>query len=342
MPSPLRLMLTALLAAPFAIALASYAFTAWKARAIEQQFPNIGELIDVGGFRMNSVLVPAGETADLPPLVFIHGASGNLRDQMHAFRAKLEGRATLLFVDRPGHGYSERGGPENAWPDGQANAIARLMEKRGIDKAIIVAHSFGGAIAASFALEHPEKTAGLLFLAPATHPWPGGIDWYYDLARAPYIGWLFTRIVALPVGLSRIDSSTRFVFAPNPRPDDYVEATAPALVLRPAAFRNNATDVANLLEYVRRVQPRFHEIRTPTVIVTGDTDGVVYEEIHSRGLARDIARSELVWIHNLGHKPDYVVADLAIEAIETIAGRDRDLQESARRAEARLAKDHEK
>lgn len=127
-------------------------------------------MIDVGGFRLNSVLVPASDKADLPPLVFIHGASGNLRDQMHAFRSKLEGRATLLFLDRPGHGYSERGGPENAWPDGQANAIAHLMEKRGIDRAIIVAHSFGGAIAASFALEHPEKTAGLLFLAPATHP----------------------------------------------------------------------------------------------------------------------------------------------------------------------------
>lgn len=334
-------MLTALIAVPFALALAGYAFTAWKARAIEREFPNVGDLIDVGGLRLNSVLVPGGKNADLPPIVFIHGASGNLRDQMHAFRAKLEGRATLLFLDRPGHGYSERGSPENAWPDGQAHAIARLMDKRGIGKAIIVGHSFGGAIAASFALEHPEKTAGLLFLAPATHPWPGGVDWYYDLAKTPVIGWLFTRIVALPAGLSRIDSGTRFVFAPNPRPDDYIDATAPALVLRPAAFRNNATDVANLLEYVRRVEPRYTQIRTPTVIVTGDTDGVVYEEIHSRGLARDIAGSELVWIRNLGHKPDYVVTDLAVEALEKIAGRDRDLQESARRAEARLAGDRE-
>lgn len=341
MPSPSRLMLTALLAAPLALALAGFVFTAWKTRAIERQFPNIGERIDVGGFSMNSVFVPAGAAADLPPLVFIHGASGNLRDQMHAFRQKLEGRAVLLFLDRPGHGYSDRGGPENAWPDGQADAIARLMDMRGIGKAIIVGHSFGGATAASFALQYPDKTAGLLFLAPATHPWPGGVDWYYDLAKMPVIGWLFTRIVALPAGLSRIESGTRFVFAPNPRPDDYIEATAPALVLRPATFRNNAIDVASLLDYVRRIQPRYREIHTQTVIVTGDTDGVVYEEIHSRGLARDIAGSELVWIRNLGHKPDYVVTDLAIEALEKIAGEDRDLQESARRAEARLAKDHE-
>ena len=333
-------MLTALLATPLALLVVGFAFSAWRTRALERQFPNIGEPIDIGGLRMNSVFVPAGTTADLPPVVFIHGASGNLRDQMHAFRNRLEGRADLLFLDRPGHGYAERGGPENAFPDGQAHAIARLMDRRGIGRAIIVGHSFGGAIAASFALEHPEKTAGLLFLAPATHPWPGGIDWYYDLAKLPVIGWLFSHIVAMPAGLLRIEGGTRSVFSPNPCPDDYIAATAPALVLRPKTFRNNAIDVASLLDHVCRIQPRYGEIRTPTVIVTGDTDGIVYEEIHSRGLARDIAGSELVWIRNLGHKPDYVVTDLAIEALEKIAGRDRDLQESARRAEARLAKDH--
>ena len=74
----------------------------------------VAQLIDVGGLRMNSVFVPSGANADLPPIVFIHGASGNLRDQMHAFRPKLEGRADLLFLDRPGHGYSERGGLQKA------------------------------------------------------------------------------------------------------------------------------------------------------------------------------------------------------------------------------------
>jgi len=335
-------MLTALLAVPFALALVGFLFSAWQTQSIERRYDNIGELIDIGGMRMNSVFVPAGEEADLPPIVFIHGASGNLRDPMHAFRPALEGRADLLFLDRPGHGYSDRGGPENARPDGQARAIARLMEARGMERAIIVGHSFGGAIAASFALEHPEKTAGLLFLAPATHPWPGGVDWYYNLAKMPVVGGLFSHIVAMPAGLTRIESGTRSVFEPNPRPQDYVDATAPALVLRPTTFRNNAIDVANLLAYVRRVQPRYREIRTPTVIVTGDSDGIVYEEIHSRGLARDIAGSELVWIRNLGHKPDYVVTDLAVEAIEKIAGRDRDLQESARRAEAHLAKQNTK
>lgn len=308
-----------------------------RARAIEAKTPNIGELTDIGGYSLNALHIPAGPEADLPPIVFIHGASGNLRDQAGAFLEPLRGRAELLFVDRPGHGYSERGGPENDTPDGQANAIARLMEKKGIERAIIVGHSFGGAITASFGVLHPEKVEGLVFLAAATHPWPGGVDWYYHVASAPVIGPIFCHTLALHAGMMRIAAATDHVFAPNPRPATYVEDTAPALVLRPSAFRSNATDVAGLHAYVTGFAPRYREIMKPTVVITGDSDKIVLEEIHSKGLARDIAGSELVWIAGLGHKPDYIVTEIAIAAIETVAGMERDLQAMAREAEPRLA-----
>lgn len=321
----------------FLIVVSAFGFTALKSREIERLFPQHGELTDIGGYRINALHLPGPPNPALPPIVFIHGASGNLRDQEAAFRRLLEGRAELLFVDRPGHGYSERGGPGNGFPDGQATAISRLMEKKGIERAIIVGHSFGGAIAASFAVFHPEKTAGLLFLAPATHPWPGGVDWYYNITATRYLGWWFTRLVSLPAGLVLMDRATRSVFSPNRRRDRYVEEGAPALVLRPENFRNNAIDVANLHDYVTRIAPRYTEITAPTVIITGDSDPIVLEEIHSQGLARDIAGSELVMIHGLGHKPDYVVPDVAIAAIEKIAGMDRDLQTLARHAEERLS-----
>ncbi|OCP22159.1 MULTISPECIES: alpha/beta hydrolase [unclassified Ensifer] len=318
------------------LTLAGIVYNLRSARDISARFPNAGELIDVGGFRMNSVHLPAKARADLAPLVFIHGASGNLLDQLHAFAPAFEGRAEMLFVDRPGHGYSERGGRANDRPDGQADAIAKLMEKRGMTRAIIVGHSFGGAIAASFALRHPEKTTGLILLAPATHPWPGGIDWYYRLTALPYVGWLFAHTLAAPIGLRRIDSGTRSVFYPNPRPVDYIDKTAPHLVLRPLAFRNNAVDVANLHAYVSEVAPRYQEITAPTIIVSGDSDDIVLADIHSRGLARDIAGSELLWIGNLGHKPDYVVTDVVVAAVEKLAGKPRDLGAAVRFAEERL------
>jgi pimeloyl-ACP methyl ester carboxylesterase len=320
----------------FAALVTGFGFSAYQASAFEKNNPNQGELIDVGGYRMNSVYVPRPKKADLPTLVFIHGASANLRDPMMAFRAKLQGRADMLFLDRPGLGFSDRGGPQNAYPDGQADAIAALMKKRGIKKAIIISHSFGGAIAASFALNHKDMVAGLVFLSPATHPWPGGIEWYYKVTKTPVVGWLFATLVAPPVGLAAIDKATKAVFAPNPRPDDYIEKTAAYLAIRPNAFRNNAIDIANLLEYVKRVSPRYKEIKAPTVIITGDADGVVLPEIHSRQLHEDIAGSTLLRIHNLGHKPDYIVTDLAISAIESVAGKKRNLKKLAAEAEARI------
>ncbi|QRF50107.1 alpha/beta hydrolase [Rhizobium rosettiformans] len=329
----LLVILLVLIAVLAALAIA----TQLRARAIEAKTPNIGELIDVGGFRLNALHVPASPEADLPPIVFIHGASGNLRDQAGAFLQPLRGRAELLFVDRPGHGYSERGGKENDTPDGQANAIARLMEEKGIERAIIVGHSFGGAITASFGVLHPDKVEGLVFLAAATHPWPGGVDWYYHLASAPVIGPIFCHTLALHAGMMRIEPATEHVFAPNPSPETYVEDTGPALVLRPSAFRSNATDVAGLHAYVTAFAPRYREITKPTVVITGDSDEIVLEEIHSKGLARDIAGSELVWIAGLGHKPDYIVTEIAIAGIETVAGKERDLQTMARKVEPRLA-----
>ncbi|PST19819.1 alpha/beta hydrolase [Rhizobium sp. JAB6] len=330
-------MIDSLLLAIVLLLIAATGFSAYKTRAIEQTYPNIGELTDIGGYRLNAVHLPRPITADLPALVFIHGASGNLRDQFTAFAASLAGRAEMLFVDRPGHGYSERGTAENALPSGQADAIAKLMDKRGIKSAIIIGHSFGGAIAAAFGMRHPEKTEGLLFLAPATHPWPGGVDWYYTLAALPVFGWLFTQLFVIPIGLRRVENGTLSIFRPNARPADYIMRTVPELVLRPRTFRNNAIDVVNLFAYVSAHAPRYREIKAPTVIITGDSDDIVLEELHSRGLARDIPGAELVTIRNLGHKPDYVATDVAIAAMERLAGQPRDLYELAAQAEIRIA-----
>ena len=317
--------------------LVAFLFSQWQSRQIAARYPNAGELIDIGGFRLNSLHVPRPATADLPPLVFIHGASGNLRDPMGAFLKPLEGRAEMLFVDRPGHGYSERGDNSNLTPDGQADAIARLLDKRGIARAIVIGHSFGGATTASFALRHKDKVLGIVFLSPATHPWPGGIDWYYDIANTSYIGRLFCNTVALPAGRLRIEKGVETVFHPNPVPEGYLEDAAIPLVLRPDNFCSNSRDVANLLLYVQRTQSRYREIAVPTVIITGDSDEIVYEELHSLGLNRDIKGSELLWVKGLGHKPDYVATDLAIAAIEKVAGMNRDLRSLADEVERRIA-----
>ena len=308
------------------------------AHLIETRNPPVGDFATVADTRLHYVHLPAGENADLPPILFIHGASGNLLDQMVPIRPRLEGRAQMLFVDRPGHGWSDRGPSGNATPAGQAAAIVALMDELGMEDAIVVGHSFGGAITAALALHHPERVRGLVFLAAATHPWPGaGTVWYYRVASVPVLGRLFAETLAWPGGVLRMRQASACVFSPNPLAETYLDEAAIELVLRPHAFQANAVDVDGLYDHVVEMAPRYGEIAVPTVVISGDHDTVVFEEIHSLGLVRDIPGAELVWVRNMGHKPDWVAPDLVEAAIARAAGQDVDLARLAAEVEARIA-----
>ncbi|MDZ7823113.1 MAG: alpha/beta hydrolase [Ahrensia sp.] len=306
---------------------------------IERSYPPVGSFKTVNKTKLHYVHIKASENADLPPIVFLHGASGNLLDQMAVYGEKLKSRADLIFIDRPGHGYSSRGLKSNAMPDGQAATIAALLDELGIDKAIIAGHSFGGVVTVSFALNHPNKTIGTVFMSPVSHAWPGGVTWYYNLTSIPIIGRVFSETLALPAGLTRLVSGTACVFAPNEPTADYGKKTAVPLVLRPYHFRNNAVDVAGLYDYVVKTSPRYREIKTPSIIITGDKDTVVLPDVHSRGLNRDIENSELYFIQNMGHKPDHLAADMVVAALENIAGAKNDLALLRDQVQLRIAKD---
>jgi pimeloyl-ACP methyl ester carboxylesterase len=303
------------------IGVALAAMTPWLASRTERQFPPAGSFAEAGGIRQHFIDLPAGEGADLAPLVFLHGASGNARELAGAFAPALEGRARMIFVDRPGAGYSGRKGREDSDPAVQAGYVAALLDELKIERAVIVGHSLGSAIAAAFAVHHRDRTAGLVFLAPATHPWSGGgVTWYYHLTDAPLIGPLFAHVLAVPLGNLQYSRALRGVFSPNRVPADYAQRSGTRLVLRPGNFIANAQDVASLYENVARLQPRYSEIDAPTVIVTGDSDATVLANIHSIGLERDIAGAKLVWLKDTGHMPTYTATDRIVQEIETLNG----------------------
>ena len=288
------------LAAVALLLLAGAAYTGIEVWRIERRFPPAGSFVTVTGRAIHFIDLPADDP-DQPTLVFIHGASGNLRDPMLAFRAALAGRYRLVFIDRPGHGYSERGsGPGISAPLEQARVIREVMRARGIDRAIIVGHSWGGAVAAALAVDAPEVVAGLMLLAPATHPWPGGIEWYYSVATTPVIGPLFARTILVPAAESMVQGSLKEVFAPSPEPPSYLAAAAIPLVFRPAEFLANAEDVANLKVQVTAMAPRYRQITAPTVIIAGAGDTVVRNDLHAEALAREIAGARLITLPQAG------------------------------------------
>ena len=289
-------------------------------RRVEARFPPIGKFVSVNGNMIHYIEVEAGADADLPPLLFIHGASGNARELMGAFAESLKGRARMIFVDRPGAGYSGRKGDADRMPETQADYFSGLLKELKIDKAIIIGHSLGGGMAAALAVRHPEQVAGLVFIAAATHPWPGGdVDWTYDVANLPVIGWWFAHLVVAPAGHFKYPRALENVFRPDKVPADYAALSGTRLVLRPDNFLANAADVGSFWEASKRLSPLYPSITAPTVILSGDQDDVVLEHVHSDGLHRDIKGSRLVWLKGAGHMPTYTRTAEIIGEIERLA-----------------------
>jgi pimeloyl-ACP methyl ester carboxylesterase len=308
--------LLALLSALAGIAVGLFVFTAWRARGIEARFPRVGESVDAGEGVLHLV-ERAAVGRERGIVLLIHGASGNHADMMVALGGRLAARGfRAIAVDRPGHGWSgRRAGRGLSSPGRQAALIRAALASRGIMQAIVVVHSWAGALGLAMALQAPGFTRALVLLSPASHPWPGGVDWRYNLAVKPVLGWLLRHLVVLPIGLLSMRAGVDSVFAPNRSPADYIEATKLPLVLRPAHFLANAEDVVDLKPFVEKLTPRYGQIRAPTTIVTGDADGVVYTHIHSLGCARDIPGATLTVLEGIGHSPHHSAPDEVVAAI---------------------------
>jgi len=265
-----------------------YAATWFISQRSETKFPAIGNFKRINGANLHFVDTGFSAGDEKPAVVFIHGAGGNLRDQMVVYNPLMQGKARAIFIDRPGQGYSEPFSGSND-PKEQASSTAKLLDELGIEKAVIVGHSFGGVIAGAFGVLYPEKTAGLVFVAPVAYPWPGGVDWHYDVGNVPVAGWLFSNLVAVPAGNFIYPSAIKRLFAPNQTPADYETKSGTRLLLRPATFYENAKDVARVFDHVSAFHPRYKEITAPTYIFHGNEDDVVSHEIHSiNGLSKDI------------------------------------------------------
>jgi pimeloyl-ACP methyl ester carboxylesterase len=250
-------------------------------------------------------------------VLLVHGASGNFADLHVALADRLAKHGFRVFaVDRPGHGWSDRlGGREASSPERQADWIREALARRGATRAIVVVHSLAGVLGLAMALNAPEFTRGLVLLAPVSHPWVGGVSWYYHVAASRVLGPIFRWLVAPTAILLSMPGGVKSVFAPGPVPPDYIARTRLPLMLRPWTFRANAEDVADIEGHVAALHGRYGAVRAPTAIVTGDRDAIVYAHIHSTGCAADIPGATLRVLEGVGHSPHYAAPDVVIEAI---------------------------
>jgi pimeloyl-ACP methyl ester carboxylesterase len=286
---------------------------------IERVHPPAGHFVNVDGLRQHVVVLgESGQDRHACPVVLLHGASCNLEDMRFALGERLAARRRVILIDRPGLGWSERPAGDGSTPGWQASNLRGVLDRLGIERAIVVGHSWGGALALTFALDHPDRVAGLVLLAPPTHPRYRRVTWFYEAAATPGAGWLFAHTAALPFGALLIGPALRAAFLPQRPPRRYMTRAASLLVLRPPTFLANARDVAHLKAFLAGQVARYPTLAPPTVIITGDNDNTVFFKTHALAFAADAPQAKLVVLPGIGHMLHYAAADRIVAEIEAL------------------------
>jgi pimeloyl-ACP methyl ester carboxylesterase len=287
---------------------------------VQRAHPAPGVMVEVAGAALHVVELGRRDAAG-PPVVMLHGASSNLEVMRQPVGERLAKEHRVILIDRPGHGWSTRTRLEDSTPEIQGRMIAEALAKLGINEAILVVHSWSGALGARMALDYPDRVAGLVMLAPVAYPWPGGVGRYNKIVAMPVIGPLLAYTITLPLGTFLVEPGARGVFFPQTMPDGYISDTATNLLLRPREFLANAHDLATLKAAVAAQAPRYAEIKAPVTIISGDqSDKTVSTHIHSRPLAATVPNAKLIVLPGVGHMVQNAAPDRVIAEIETMIG----------------------
>ncbi|MBV9984179.1 alpha/beta hydrolase [Bradyrhizobium sp.] len=303
----------ALVAIAALLALATQAAVA----IVERAYPAKGKTIHVTGATLNVVDIGPRDSVK-PPIVMIHGASCNLEVMRQPLGNLLASTHRVILIDRPGHGWSVRDREADSTPALQAGMIAEALKELGIGPAILVVHSWSGALGTRMALDYPERVAGLVMLAPVAYPWRGGVGWYNAAVTTPLVGSLLAYTIMLPLGLMLAESGARGVFLPQILPQDFVASTATPLLLRPREFLANARDLITLKQAVVEQAPHYGDIKVPVTIISGDADKTVSTRIHSQPFAAAVPQTKLIVLPGVGHMVAQAAPDLVAREIDAM------------------------
>lgn len=212
-----------------------------------------------------------------PPLVMIHGAGGSHRHWPLEAR-ELPGRRVVV-VDLPGHGDSP--GPGRRAVTDYARDLLALLDALALDRAVMVGHSMGGAIALTLALDWPDRVAGLGLVGTG--------------ARLRVTSALL-QATADAVALSAaVEVMTDWSFGPGASADLRIEFSGGLRSLPASVVHGDfcACDEFDVLE-------RLGEIRVPTAVVCGDADRSTPPR-YSEFLQAHIRGASLTLIPGAGH-----------------------------------------
>lgn len=239
-----------------------------------------------------------GKQSD-PTVILIHGYTASAYVWHLAAPLLERENFRVVAVDLLGFGYSEKPASFDYTIASQARMISRFMNRLGIGRAVIVGSSYGGAVAATVALDYAERVEKLVLVDAVIND---------DVKKSPIL-----KLAAVPV-LGEIVSpflldSKRF-FRRRMRstiaPENHHLITQERVesVARPLGAADAHRSVLRTARAwdANRIERDAQFINQPTLIVWGEGDSVIPvgngEKLHDA-----ILHSRLVVFKNCGHVP---------------------------------------
>ncbi len=123
--------------------------------------------------------------ASRPPIILIHGFTASTLVWSEVLLPIAEAGFRVIAPDLMGFGFSEKPREGEYTIEGHARAIIGLMDELGIESATLVGSSYGGAIAATCALDYASRVERLVLVSAVSND---------DIKRRPLL-----RFAASPV-----------------------------------------------------------------------------------------------------------------------------------------------
>ena len=256
------------------------------------QGPMPGEPKDATFLEVEGARVRYRDRGEGPPVVMIHGFASSL-ETWDLVAPVVEKKHRVISLDLKGFGWTDR--PEGDYsPWAEAKIVRALMDRLGVERAAIVAHSWGSSVALALALGAPERVTRI----------------------ALYDAWVFEDQIPTFFRLSRRTGMGEFLFGLfyTERPDERLSLAFydPAVVNEKLAedversIQRPGTVAAALAatrgQQFAEVEKRYRTIKKPVLLLWGREDVVTTLEFGER-LSKELPNARLVVYPRCGHFP---------------------------------------
>ncbi len=237
----------------------------------------------------------AGEKSERPAFVLLHGYGSRL-EAWREVQPALASDRLVVAIDQRGFGLSER--PADGYgPDAHARDVIAVLDALGIERAVVVGHSYGGGVALRTALARPDRIVGvgLVSAFALEDQIPTSFRW----AQVPVVG------EALFGGFYREVPGEKYLLAFHDR-ERWVSAKAleemKALMAVPGSTYAALATVRGMT--YADVEDDYRALAVPTTLVFGQDDRIVPPTV-GRRFAGIFDRARYVELPACGHMPSW-------------------------------------